>query len=105
MEGGRLEAFVKERNDSFDSALGRKVRCCKANLSERAELSIARDSVPILGPGKQEYPESALTSLLFGELYQLITLYLSGAPARSIPFWWVMGRICSIRVHLTDRVY
>lgn len=67
MEDGRIDGFVKERYASFDSELGRKIRSGKASLAELSERAVRKGTAPLPASGKQEYLESVVNSLLFGE--------------------------------------
>lgn len=67
IEDGRIDGFVRERYASFDSELGRRIRSGKASLAELAERAEKLGDAPLPGSGKQEYLESVINSLMFGE--------------------------------------
>ncbi len=66
MEDGRIDAFVKERYASYDSALGRKIRSGKATLEELSDAAVRQGDSPLPGSGKQEYLEGIVNDVLFG---------------------------------------
>ena len=66
MEDGRLEKFVKERYNSFESGIGAKISNQTATMEELEEYAISLGEVSTNISGKQEYLESIINSVMFG---------------------------------------
>ena len=67
IEDGRIDGFVKERYASFNSDLGKKIRSGKASLEELSEKALKKGNVELPGSGMQEYLESVVNEVLFGQ--------------------------------------
>ncbi len=68
IEDGRLDAFVKERYESYAATgIGQKIRAGEATLAECAAVA-SRNGAPALpGSGRQEYLEAVMNQILFGK--------------------------------------
>lgn len=67
MEDGRIDAFVKERYASYESGIGRRIRQGDVTLAELAAHAETLGAPALPGSGRQEYLESIVNSVLFGE--------------------------------------
>ncbi len=67
IEDGRLDAFVKERYESFESPIGKKIRENTATLAELALHAEQLGNPPSPSSGKQEYLECILNQILFSQ--------------------------------------
>ena len=67
IEDGRLDAFVKERYESFESPIGKKIRENTATLAELAFHAEQLGNPASPSSGKQEYLESILNQILFSQ--------------------------------------
>ena len=66
IEDGRIDAFVKERYQSYaDTAIGKKIRAGEATLEECAAIGVQNGSAPLPGSGRQEYLENVMNQILF----------------------------------------
>jgi xylose isomerase len=65
IEDGRIDQFVKERYQSFDSTLGKKIREGKATLAELSDLAVKNGTAGQPGSGRQEWLEGIVNSILF----------------------------------------
>jgi xylose isomerase len=65
IEDGRIDQFVKERYQSFDSTLGKKIREGKATLAELSDLAVKNGTAGQPGSGRQEWLEGIVNSFLF----------------------------------------
>ena len=65
IEDGRIDAFVKERYESFRSGIGEKIRSGQASLEELADYAEKMGAPDLPGSGRQEYLESIVNSVLF----------------------------------------
>lgn len=65
IEDGRLDAFVKERYQSFDSEIGKKIRGGEATLEELSNYACRQKTPPQPDSGKQEWLETIVNSVLF----------------------------------------
>ena len=66
IEDGRLDGFVKERYQSFEGALGQKIRSGETTLEALAAIAEKNGAPALPGSGKQEWLESVVNSVLFG---------------------------------------
>jgi xylose isomerase len=66
IEDGRLDAFVKEKYQSFEGPVGEKIRQGKATLAELAALAEEMGAPANPTSGRQEYLLSIVNSILFG---------------------------------------
>lgn len=64
IEDGRLEGFVKEKYESFETDLGKKIRAGETTLEELAERASQMKSVKTPMSGRQEYLEGVLNNLI-----------------------------------------
>ena len=67
IEEGTLDNFIKERYQSFESEIGKKIRSKSATLEELASYAENLGAPKMPGSGRQEYLQSALNQTLFGE--------------------------------------
>ena len=67
IEEGTLDNFIKERYQSFESEIGKKIRSKSATLEELASYAENLGAPKMPGSGRQEYLQSALNQKLFGE--------------------------------------
>ena len=65
MEDGRLDAFVKEKYQSFNSPVGEKIRSGKATLAELAARAEEMGAPANPASGRQEHLLSIINSILF----------------------------------------
>ena len=63
---GRLDAFVRERYDSFRHGVGKKIRDGSATLEELAAYADSLGAPELPGSGKQEHLEAIVNQVLFG---------------------------------------
>ena len=65
IEDGRIDNFIKERYQSFESGIGKKIRDNSVDLKELSDyaLNMKAPSLPI--SGRQEYLESVVNNVLF----------------------------------------
>ena len=66
IEDGALDAFVEKKYESFNSALGQKIRAGKTTLAELADRAAEMGTCPIPDSGRQEYLEGCVNRILFG---------------------------------------
>ena len=66
IEDGRIDEFVKEKYQSFDSELGRRITSGKADLCELSDIACKLGSAQMPSSGKQEYLEGVLNTIMFG---------------------------------------
>ena len=67
IEEGTLDNFIKERYESFESEIGKKIRSHTTSLKELSDYAEKMGSPKMPGSGRQEYLQSALNQTLFGE--------------------------------------
>ena len=67
IEDGRIDAFIKERYSSYNDGIGKKIREGKATLTELADRVAELKKPENPASGRQEYLESIVNSILFGE--------------------------------------
>ena len=67
IEEGTLDNFIKERYESFESEIGKKIRSHTASLKELSDYAEKMGAPKMPGSGRQEYLQSALNQTLFGE--------------------------------------
>lgn len=67
MEDGRIDAFIKERYASYDTGIGQRIREGSVTLAELAAHAETLGAPALPGSGRQEYLESVVNSVLFGE--------------------------------------
>ena len=65
VEDGRLDAFVKQKYQSFESPVGEKIRSGKATLAELAARAEEMGAPENPASGRQEYLLSIINSILF----------------------------------------
>lgn len=68
IEEGTLDNFIKERYESFESEIGKKIRSKSTNLQELAAYAEEMGAPAMPGSGRQEYLQAALNQNLFGEV-------------------------------------
>jgi xylose isomerase len=66
IEDRRMDEFVRRRYESFDSALGKKVRAGEATLAELSARAVTAGDAPLPESGRQEYLEGVVNEILFG---------------------------------------
>ena len=64
IEDGRIEGFVKEKYESFDSELGKKIRAGKTTLEELSKRACELKGMNTPASGKQEYLEAVLNNII-----------------------------------------
>ena len=64
---GRLDRFIDERYSSFNSDIGKKIRNGAATLDELAERADELGAPKLPGSGRQEYLQSVVNTIIFGE--------------------------------------
>ena len=67
IEEGTLDNFIKERYESFESEIGKKIRSHTTSLKELSDYAEKMGTPKMPGSGRQEYLQSALNQTLFGE--------------------------------------
>lgn len=67
MEDGRIDAFIKERYASYETGVGKSIRDGSATLEQLAAHAEELGAPALPGSGRQEYLESIVNSVLFGE--------------------------------------
>ena len=67
IEEGTLDNFIKERYESFESEIGKKIRSHTTSLKELSDYAEKMGAPKMPGSGRQEYLQSALNQILFGE--------------------------------------
>lgn len=66
MEDGRIEEFLTQRYQSYQSGIGAKIRSGETNLKELSDYAEQLGAPELPGSGKQEYLESVMNQVLFG---------------------------------------
>ena len=66
IEDGRIDAFIKEKYESFESGIGKKIRDGKTTLTELADRAAELKKPENPASGRQEYLESIVNDILFG---------------------------------------
>lgn len=66
MEDGRLDEFVAQKYQSFQSGIGAKIVAGSTTLAELADHAAAMKAPALPGSGRQEYLESVVNQILFG---------------------------------------
>ncbi|MBQ3086095.1 MAG: xylose isomerase [Clostridia bacterium] len=67
IEDGRLDEFIAERYASYNEGIGLRIRNGEADLAELADYALKQKKPQAPGSGRQEYLESVVNSVLFGE--------------------------------------
>ena len=67
IEDGRLDSFVAERYKSYQSGIGKRITDGEATLAELAAYAEEMGAPALPGSGRQEYLESIVNSVIFGE--------------------------------------
>ena len=67
IEDGRIDGFKEERYSSFNSGIGKKIVDGEASLAELSDYACSLGKCTDPGSGKQEYLQSTINSILFGE--------------------------------------
>ena len=62
---GRIEEFICERYNSYQSELGQRIRNGETTLAELAERAAELKAPSDPGSGRQEYLESILNQVIF----------------------------------------
>ncbi|MCR5485377.1 MAG: xylose isomerase [Clostridiales bacterium] len=65
IEDGRVDSFIKERYESYESGIGEKIRSGKATLKELSDYAEKLGKPDIPSSGRQEYLQSIVNSILF----------------------------------------
>ena len=65
IEDGRLDTFIKERYESFESELGKKVRAGKTTLQELSKIAEELGNTEKYDSGRQENLRSIINSVIF----------------------------------------
>ena len=66
IKDGRIEAFVKEKYQSFEGEIGKKILSDSVTLEELADYASALKQPALPLSGRQEYLEGIINSILFG---------------------------------------
>lgn len=66
IEDGRIDAFIKEKYESFESGIGKKIREGNTTLKELADRAAELKKPENPASGRQEYLESIVNDILFG---------------------------------------
>ena len=66
IEDGRLDAFIKEKYQSFESEIGQKILKNQTSLEELAAYAETLGSTNEPKSGRQEYLNSIINAILFG---------------------------------------
>nr|MDD6336530.1 xylose isomerase [bacterium] len=66
LEDGRLDAFVRERYQSFTTGIGADIVAGKTNLQQLEAYALQKGEVAPRQSGRQEYLENILNDILFG---------------------------------------
>jgi xylose isomerase len=69
IEDGRIDEFIKERYASYRSGIGAQILRGETDLAELAELADKMGAPALPGSGKQEYLESVVNNILFGNCF------------------------------------
>ncbi len=67
IEDGTVDKFIEDRYASFKSELGQKIENGTATLKELADIAADKKECPLPGSGRQEYLESVVNAVLFGD--------------------------------------
>ena len=67
IEDDTVDKFIEDRYASFKSELGQKIENGTATLKELADIAADKKECPLPGSGRQEYLESVVNAVLFGE--------------------------------------
>lgn len=67
IENGTVDKFIEDRYSSFKSELGQKIENGTATLKELADIAADKKECPLPGSGRQEYLESVVNAVLFGD--------------------------------------
>ncbi len=65
IEDGRIDNFVKERYQSFESGIGKKIRNDETSLEELAEYAAKLKKPENPGSGRTEYLQSVVNDIMF----------------------------------------
>lgn len=65
IEDARIDDFLEERYDSYNSGIGKRIKDGDISLEELAEYAEKLGAPELPGSGKQEYLESIINSILF----------------------------------------
>ncbi len=65
IKDGRLDKFIKQRYESFESEIGKKIRNNETTLEELAALAIQKNEITLPPSGGQEYLEAIVNQILF----------------------------------------
>ena len=64
IEDGRIDDFVKQRYETWDSEIGQKIRAGQVTLAELSDQALAMGEVTTNKSGEQEYLESVLNQVI-----------------------------------------
>ena len=67
IEDGRIDGFKAERYSSFNTGIGQKIVSGQATLEELSDYACSLGKCTDPGSGKQEYLQSTINGILFGE--------------------------------------
>ncbi len=67
IEDGRVDEFIAQRYASYNEGIGARIRSGEADLCELADYALKLKKPAAPGSGRQEYIESVVNSVLFGE--------------------------------------
>ena len=65
IEDGRIDDFIKERYQSFESGIGKKIRDNSVDLKELSDYALNMKAPELPISGRQEYLESVVNNVLF----------------------------------------
>jgi xylose isomerase len=65
IEDGRIDDFIKERYQSFESGIGKKIRDNSVDLKELSDYALNMKAPKLPISGRQEYLESVVNNVLF----------------------------------------
>ena len=65
IEDGRIDNFIKERYQSFESGIGKKIRDNSVDLKELSDYALNMKAPALPISGSQEYLESVVNNVLF----------------------------------------
>ena len=67
IEDGRIDKFVEDRYASYRTGIGAKIRSGETTLQELAAYADSLGAPALPGSGRQEYLESIVNQVLFGQ--------------------------------------
>ena len=66
IEDGRIDQFIRDRYESYNSGIGKKIVDGETTLEELSDYACRLGKPQLPGSGRQEYLESIINSLMFG---------------------------------------